>query len=177
MRRGLDAVYTLAGALAAACVLLIGVLMLGQSILREFGVATGATSDVVGWLCAAAAFLGLAHTFKHGDIVRVTLVIDMLSPPARQRLEAIALALVLPATGYLAWWATYFTWESWAFEEVASGLLPLPMWIPQSTLVVGAWLLFVAVFDELLIVLSGRRPTYVVAAEQRHAQGDFSSDI
>ena len=41
----------------------------------------------------------------------------------------------------------------------------------------GAVLLLVAVLDELILVLRGQRPSYVVAAEERHAQGDFSSDI
>jgi hypothetical protein len=43
--------------------------------------------------------------------------------------------------------------------------------------VVGALLFFVAVVDELLRVLTGSRPTYVTAAEERHARGDFSEDL
>ena len=42
---------------------------------------------------------------------------------------------------------------------------------------IGAWLFFIAVVDELVIVARGKRPTYVVAVEERHAQGDFSSDV
>jgi hypothetical protein len=31
--------------------------------------------------------------------------------------------------------------------------------------------------DELVLVLRGERPTYVTAAEERHARGDFSEDL
>lgn len=177
MRKLLDAIYLGAGYLAAVMVLAVAVLMIGQSVLREFHVATGAVNDVVAWCCAGAAFLAMAHAFKHGDFVRVTLTMEHLSPAWQKRFEVFALMVGSAATGYLAWWANRFTYESWEFNDLAQGLLPLPLWIPQSTFAFGAALLFVAVVDELVIVLRGGRPSYVVAVEARHAQGDFSSDV
>ena len=177
MRKFLDWLYLAAAALAAACICAIAVLMIGQSILREFGVRTGATNDVVSWLCAAAAFLAMAHAFKHGDFVRVTLLLEKLPPALRRKFEMASLALACLAIGYLAWWATRFTYESWQFNDMAGGLLALPIWIPQTSFVLGAWLFFVAVLDEMVIVLRGQQPSYEVALQQRHAQGDFSSDI
>jgi TRAP-type C4-dicarboxylate transport system permease small subunit len=177
MRRALDRLYDAAGALAACFVLLILVLMIGQSLLREFGVRTGAVNDVVSWCCAAASFFAMAHAFKHGDFVRVTLLLDTLSAPVRRMLELAALGIASVAVGYLAWWACRFTYDSWRFNELAQGLLPIPIWIPQSSFALGALLLFVAVVDELVLVLRGARPTYVTAVEERHAHGDFSSDI
>ena len=43
--------------------------------------------------------------------------------------------------------------------------------------VVGAILLLVAVLDELVTVLRGNRPGYVLAVEERHARGDFTEDV
>jgi len=51
------------------------------------------------------------------------------------------------------------------------------MWIPQLSFALGSILLLVAVLDELVIVLRGNRPSYVVAVEERHAKGDFSADV
>ena len=177
LRRFLDALYLGAGYVAACCILLIMVLMVGQSILRELHVRTGAVNDVVSWLCAAAAFFAMAHAFKHGDFVRVTLLLEKVSPAAQRRFEMAALAIAAVAVGYLAWWANRFTWDSYVFDETAQGMLPIKMWIPQSTFAIGAILLFVAVFDELVVVLRGGRPSYVVAVEERHAHGDFSSEV
>ena len=153
------------------------VLMIAQSILREMHVRTGAVNDVVSWLCAAAAFFAMAHAFKHGDFVRVTLLLEKLSPAAQRRFETAALAIAAVAVGYLAWWANRFTYESWAFDDIAQGLLPLPIWIPQLSFALGSILLLVAVLDELVIVLRGGRPSYVVAVEERHARGDFSAEV
>ena len=177
LRRFLDALYLVAGYVAACCILLIMLLMIAQSILREMHVRTGAVNDVVAWLCAAAAFFAMAHAFKHGDFVRVTLLLEKVSPAAQRRFEMGALAIAAVAVGYLAWWANRFTWDSFVFDETAQGMLPIKMWIPQSTFAIGAILLFVAVIDELVVVVRGGRPSYVVAVEERHAHGDFSSEV
>ena len=177
MRRWLDRLYYAAGAIGACFVLVVGVLMIGQSVLREFGVRTGAVNDIVAWSCAAASFFAMAHAFKHGDFVRVTLLLEAVPAGLRRAMELASLSIATVAVAYLAWWACRFTYDSWRFNELAQGLLPIPIWIPQSSFALGALLLLVAVVDELILVLRGARPTYVTAVEARHAQGDFSSDV
>lgn len=177
MRKILDALYQAAGALAALCVLAIFVLMIYASIGREMGWRVGIVNDLVSWLCAAAAFLAMAQAFRNGDFVRVTLLLETLSPPLRRVFEIVSLSVAAVAIGYLAWWAARFTYESWQFHDMAGGLLVVPMWIPQTTFVVGALLFFIAVIDELVLVLSGAKPTYVRLVEERHARGDFSEDM
>ncbi|HEX6706867.1 MAG TPA: TRAP transporter small permease [Albitalea sp.] len=177
MRRALDLAYDGAGALAGLFVLAILVMMIGQSVLREFGVATGPVNDVVAWSCAAAAFLPMAYTLRHGDFVRVTLLLEKLSPPRRRQLELACLAIGAVAVAYFAWSVLRFVHESWVFHDVATGQLAMPIWIPQASFALGAVLLFVAVVDELVRVWRGAIPIYVEAVEQRHAAGDFSADL
>jgi len=177
LRRALDRLYLASGALGAFFIVLIGVLMIAQSVLRELNVRTGAVNDVVAWFCAAAAFFTMAHAFKHGDFVRVTLLLESTSDRTRRALEIMALAIGSLAVGYLAWWACKFTYESWEFNDIAQGLLPLPLWIPQLSFALGSVLLWVAMLDELILVLRGEVPTYVREVQERHARGDFSSDI
>lgn len=176
-RKALDVTYLGAGALGAAAVLAIAVLMIWQTVMRLAGHSTGAANDIVAWLAAAAAFLTMAHAFKHGDFVRVTVLIDRLPAARRRQSEIVSLSLGVAATGYLAWSAFEATVESWRFNDIAQGLLPLPMWIPQSSFVVGALLLLVAVVDELVLVCLGEEPTYTRLARERHSAGDYSSDI
>jgi TRAP-type C4-dicarboxylate transport system permease small subunit len=177
LRRGLDALYWAAAVLGASCVALICLLMVGQSLGRELGVNTGATNDIVSWLCAAGAFFTMAHAFKHGDFVRVTLVLEKVSAPTRRVMELVSLFIALVAVAYLAWWACRFTYQSYEFNELAQGLLPLPIWIPQMSFALGSLLLLVAVLDEFVIVARGGVPTFVRLTAERHAKGDFSSDI
>ena len=177
MRRFLDRLYDTAGALGALCVFFIFVLMIWAGVGRQMNWRVSGVNDVVAWLCAAAAFLAMAHAFRHGDFVRVTLLLDSLPKRLRRMLDVTCLFIALVAVGYLTWWATAFTWESYQFAEVATGLVVIPIWIPQSSFVVGCWLLLIAMVDELVNVLRGGIPSYQRAVEERHAAGDFSSDI
>lgn len=177
MRRLLNFLYDAGGALAAFCVLLICVLMIAAGVGRQLNWQVSGVNDIVAWLCAGAAFLGMAHAFRHGDFVRVTLLLEKVSPAVRRRFDLVCLTIAVVAVGYLTWWATAFTWESYEFAEMATGLVVIPIWIPQSTFVVGSWLLLAAVIDELVTVARGGLPSYQRAVEERHAAGDFSSDV
>lgn len=177
MRRFLDRLYDGAGAIGALCVFLIFVLMIWAGVGRQMNWRVSGINDVVAWLCAAAAFFAMAHAFRHGDFVRVTLLLEHVPRRVRRGLDLLCLAIGLVSVGYLTWWATAFTWESYEFAEMATGLVVIPIWIPQSTFVIGCWLLLLAVLDELVTVLRGGTPSYQRAVEERHAAGDFSSDV
>jgi TRAP-type C4-dicarboxylate transport system permease small subunit len=177
LRTGLDRLYLLSAIFGAGCIALICLLMIWQTLGRQFGWSTGATNDIVSWLCAAAAFFTMAHAFKHGDFVRVTLALEKMKPTRRRAFELFSLFVAVVAIGYLTFWACRFTFQSWQFNELAQGLLPLPIWIPQSSFALGSLLLLVAALDEFVIVLRGGVPTFVRLVQERHAKGDFSSDI
>ena len=177
IRRTLDGLYALGGQLAALCVLIIFVLMIGASIGRWLEWRVSWINDVVSWLCAAAAFLGMAYSFRNGDFVRVTLVLEAVSPKTRRGLEVVSLAIAAVAIGYLGYWAARFTWESWEFNDIAGNMVAIPIWIPQLSFVVGALIFAIAVIDECVCVLRGGKPSYVARVEERHARGDFSEEL
>ncbi len=177
MRRFLDRLYDGAGALGAFCVFLIFVLMIWAGVGRQMNWRVSGINDIVAWLCAAASFFAMAHAFRNGDFVRVTLLLEKLPAGTRRLFELGCLVIALISVGYLTWWATSFTWDSYQFHEMATGLVVIPIWIPQSTFVIGCWLFLVALIDELVGVLRGQTPSYQRAVEERHAAGDFSSDV
>lgn len=177
VRRALDLLYTASGALAAICLAAICALMLAQAFGRGAGILIRGADDIVAWLTAACAFFALGHTFRKGELVRVGLWLDMLGARARWRMEVISLALTLAFVGYMAWAVTRFVYESWQFNEVAQGLIKIPIWVPQMSFVIGVIIFFVAVSDELVAVLAGRKPAYQVAEEERRAAGDFSETV
>jgi TRAP-type C4-dicarboxylate transport system permease small subunit len=158
-------------------VLSIFVVMLGTSIMRVVGLRTGGFEEIIAWLTAAAAFTGLASTFKHGDFVRVELLITRLPRGSRRAAELTALGIGTAFLGYMAWSTSAYVLDSYRFGDMANGLIAIPIWIPQLSFIVGTVLLFVAMVDELVRVALGSRPTYVVAVEERHARGDFTEDV
>lgn len=177
LRRALDGLYALGGALAALCVLAILVLMIGASVGRYANWRVSWINDVVAWLCAAAAFLGMAYSFRNGDFVRVTLLLESMPARVRRWFEIGSLAIASVAIAYLGWWAARFTYESWEFNDIAGNMVAIPMWIPQLSFVVGALIFVVAVLDECVCVLRGAKPSYVARVEERHARGDFSEEL
>ena len=177
LRKLLDSLYLGSGVLAAVFLCGIGVLMLAQIIGREMGVQVRGADDLTAWFCAASAFLPLAHTFKRGELVRVGLLLEHLRPAARRYAELFSLATATLFVGYMAWSVTRFVYQSYAINDVAQGMLPLPMWIPQSSFAAGVIVLFIAIVDELVLVFQKFTPTYVLAEEERHARGDFSESV
>ena len=177
MRRFLDRLYDGAGVAAAIAMAGICVLMLAQAFGREAGILIRGAEDIVAWLCAACAFLALAHTFRNGDLVRVGVFLDRLPARARWIAELVALTASAVFTAYMLWAVTRFVYDSYAFNEVAQGLIRVPIWIPQLSLVLGVLIFFVAVVDELILVIRKQKPTYQVAEEQRAAAGDFSETV
>ena len=177
MRRFLDRLYLGAAILAAVMLAAIGVLMLAQVAFRELGMQVRGADDLTAWLCAASAFLPLAHTFRQGELIRVGLVLDKVSERRRHALEIASLAAAAIVVGYMTFAVGKFVHESWSFHEMAQGLLVIPIWIPQVSFLLGVAILFVAIVDELVVVLRGGKPGYRIAEEERFARGEFGEGV
>lgn len=160
LRRALDAMYLWAGYLAGACLFLIFALMVVMSAGREIGVNIPSGDDFAAFAMAALAFLGLAHTFKSGEMIRVGFLIDRLHGRTRRIVEAFCLALGSGFIGYFALNAVQLTIDSWKLHDMSSGAIAIPLWIPQIAMAAGLIILFIAMLDELLRVLRGRMPSY-----------------
>ena len=165
MRKLLDRLYFAAGAVAGACIVLITVMILAQIVGRWFGVIIPSTEDFSGYLLAAATFLALAYTFRHGGHIRVTLLIHRLSTRLQRRLTHVVLALFVVIMGWGAWHICYLVYESWSFEELSQGYIAIPLWIPQVPMALGAVLFFIALIDDLVCSLRGATPTFLELEE------------
>jgi TRAP-type C4-dicarboxylate transport system permease small subunit len=109
--------------------------------------------------------------------VRVGLLVERLPARARRHAETLCLLVALVFVGYTAWAAARFVYESWQFDEVAQGLIRIPIWIPQMSFALGAAVFLVAVLDELVLHLSGRKTAYQAAEDARRATADFSDHV
>lgn len=160
IRLFLDRLYLFSGYLAGVFLIAIFVLMMLLSAGRPLGINIPAGDDFAAWCMAAMAFLGLAHTFKRGEIIRVGLVIEKLTGKKRWAMEVFALGVAAAFTLYFSWYAVSMTYDSWRFQDMAQGVVAVPLWIPQIGYSGGLTILAIAVIDELLHVLKGNKPTY-----------------
>jgi TRAP-type C4-dicarboxylate transport system permease small subunit len=160
LRRALDALYLFAGYAAGAFLVLVFAIMMVMSVGRQFSLNIPAGDDIASWCMAAMAFLGLAHTFKRGEMIRVGLLLERLHGRTKQVAEVVALAV---ATGFILYYtrhAIQMTYDSWRFNDMAQGVLAVPLWIPQLGFTGGLVILSIALIDEMVNVLRGNRPTY-----------------
>jgi TRAP-type C4-dicarboxylate transport system permease small subunit len=161
MRKALDTLYLWAGYAAGMFLILIFILMMSLSLGREIGFNIPSGDDFASWCMAAMAFLGLAHTFKSGEMIRVGLLIDRFTGQTRWAFETFSLVLGLGFVGFFAWHAVVMTWQSYAFNDVAGGVVAMPMWIPQLGFSGGLVILFIAFIDEFVhVVLRRQAPRY-----------------
>jgi hypothetical protein len=54
-------------------------------------------------------------------------------------------------------------WTSHIINDVSQGLVPVPLWLPQSGMALGLIIMAIALLDDLLVLLAGGTPSYLVA--------------
>jgi len=160
VRTILDRLYLFAGYAAGAFMVAIFVLMMLLSAGRPIGLNIPAGDDFTSWCMAAMAFLGLAHTFRHGEMIRVGLLIDRIEGRARWAIEMTCLVIGIGFIGFFAWHAVRLTYDSWRFHDMSQGVIAVPLWIPQIGYAAGLVILLIAFVDELFYVLPGNHPRY-----------------
>ena len=165
MRQILNFIYNGAGLLAGCCILGITLLILAQSIGRWFGVIIPSTEDFAGYLLAASSFLGLAYTFRHGVHIRVNLITKHLSDGVRHKLETGILLLATLMACFMSYYMALMVFESYEFEELSSGYIAVPLWIPQTAPMIGLFIFTLALADDLLVHVTGGRASYLAAEE------------
>jgi TRAP-type C4-dicarboxylate transport system permease small subunit len=160
MRVFLDRLYLYAGYLAGMFMVAIFVQMMLLSAGRPVGFNIPAADDFVSWSMAAMAFLGLAHTFRHGEMIRVGLLIDKLPEKSRYWVELGCLIIGTGFIGFFAYHAVKMNYQSYLFGDMSQGVVLVPMWIPQIGYSTGLIILLVAFVDELIHVAMGGAPRY-----------------
>lgn len=122
--------------------------------------------EFAGYFMGMSAFLALAHTFVAGEHIRVTVLMDRAKPAARRALERIAVTLAVAMAAYLAYYIAKLAWQSWQFDERSSGLIALPMWLPQSAMALGAVTFLLAVAERSWRVWHGEPMAIQPTAEE-----------
>jgi TRAP-type C4-dicarboxylate transport system permease small subunit len=157
MRRLLDFLYDASAWLAALAMIGVLVMVLTSIVSRQVGFHVPGTDAYAGYAMAAAGFLALAHTLKRNEHIRVTLLLGRLQGGARRALEIWALTVAVLLGGLFAWFSVRLAWNSRAFHDISTGNDATPLWIPQLAMAFGTLVLLVALLDEWVLELRGRR--------------------
>ena len=155
MRAGLDRLYLWSGYAAGVCLVVTMALMMILALGRQFAVNIPDGTDFASWSMAAMTFLGLAHTFRRGEMIRVGLLLEKLSGRPKHIAELLALSVTLTFLLYFTYHAYDFVRVSRLTQEMSNGVIAIPIWVPQLSFLAGAVILTIAVADELIHVARG----------------------
>ena len=159
MRKTLDLLYDAAAWLAALAMIGVLVMVLLSIVSRQVGFHVAGTDAYAGYAMAAAGFLALAHTLKHNEHIRVTLLLGRLKGKAKRALEMWALTAAVLLAALFAYYSVRLAWQSHVLNDVSTGNDATALWIPQLGMAVGTVVLLIAFIDEWWLELTGRRVT------------------
>lgn len=147
MRTILDRLYLASGAVSGIGIVLICLIILARVVGRWLGILIPSSEDFAGYLLSASSFLALAYAFRSGAHIRVSLFISRLPANALVWVDRFVLTIASILVCFIAYHLTYMVWESWDFEEVTSGYVPMPLWLVQLPMPVGAIIFAISVLD------------------------------
>jgi len=182
MRRYLDFLYKASGWFGACCIGAICLLVVCQVMMNLTdristlltGTAIGLTipsyADFTGFLLAAASFMALSYSLREGAHIRVSLIISRLPEKLHRPVEIWCSLFALSISIYFSWYTAKLTHESFVYNDLSPGMIAVPIWIPQTALLLGLIILSIALMDELVTVLRGKMPSYVEKGEMLLAE-------
>jgi TRAP-type C4-dicarboxylate transport system permease small subunit len=139
--------------LAALCLIAILGLIVVQMLARWTGEVFPGAPDYAGYAMAAAAFLAFANALNRGSHIRVSLLLNALSPGLRRMFEIWCFGIGAAVMWYFVFYAQRFVYWSWKFNDISQGQDKTPLWIPQMAMLVGAVIFAIALTDHLLHVI------------------------
>lgn len=155
MRKLLDGLYTGSGLLSAALIAAICLLVTAQVFLNlitkygpfDINMTIPSYADFAGYMLAAASFLALSYTLMRGGHIRVTMVLNIVRPVFQLAAELFALTLCAAVSGFASFYMYRLVHESYEFGDVSSGIVAIPLYIPQSSVLAGLVILTIALVD------------------------------
>ena len=183
MRSALDRLYWVSGVLAAGFLVAICAIVLAQvacnavdAVIALFGreplgLVVPSYAEFAGFFLTATSFFALASTLRAGGHIRVLLLLHRLPQPLQRAAEFWCVGVALAVSAYFSWYTWKLVAESIEYNDMSPGIVPVALWLPQSTMALGLSVLAIALADELVGLVRGRRPSYAETEAQTGGHG------
>jgi TRAP-type C4-dicarboxylate transport system permease small subunit len=138
---------------ALCAILLIAMIILigAEAMARNaFATSLQVTDEIGGYLLVATTFLSMSVAEAHGAFHRVELVQARLGQSARLVSQIVFDLMSLVASALITWQLARLVINSWRSEDVAPTPLQTPLWMPETTMAIGMFLLCLALVRTIL---------------------------
>ncbi len=152
-RRTLDLLYQVSTIAAALCMIAILALIVAQMLARWTGEVFPGAPDYAGYAMASASFLAFAGALNSGAHIRVSLLLNALSPTGQRWLNIWCFGIATAVGWYVVYYIYRMLGFAIKFNDVSQGQDATPMWIAQSPMFVGAVILAIALTDNLIALI------------------------
>ena len=149
----LKKIYKFSGYIAALFLILVATFILIGIASRIFGFYIRGLAEYSGYCMAASSFFALAYTFVEGGHIRITLFLEKASGVKKKLLEIWCLVIASFFSGYVAFYFIKMLKISYNFQERSEGADEMLIWIPQTSVAIGALIFFVCVFHKFILTI------------------------
>lgn len=144
-------VLCIGGAAIATLTVLITLVTTGYSVFLRYALGKPITwiDELSGYLVVAIVMFGAAEALRKDDHIQVDIVTAGLQGWALACMRVVWMAMVIAFTTVLlvsAWDTVNFSRN---FGLYSDGYMEMPMWVPQSLLIVGSVLLLLAAIAKI----------------------------
>ena len=138
-----------------ASIVILMMLVVAYSVVNRYILNTPVTwtDELSGYLVVALVMLGAADALRRGDHISVDLITSRLTKRGKRLVEIWGYIVVLIFSSVLLMSSKQTIDYSLNFEIVSEGYLEVPMWIPQSFLILGGSLVFLVALVKLIIAV------------------------
>lgn len=151
--RVLEAIYTIAGYIAAVFMIAILVIIVLNMGARWTSITFPGATNYAGYCMAAASFFALAYALNHGAHIRVSLFLGRMGRYRRWG-EIWCYGIAALTATFFARYAMKTNYWSSKLNDVSQGQDATPLWIPQIPMSIGAVLLAVVLWDHFYRILT-----------------------
>jgi TRAP-type C4-dicarboxylate transport system permease small subunit len=145
------------GALSGAVIGAMALLITADVVMRALAIRPlGWTVEMTEYGLLVVGFLGAPWVLRHGDHIRVDVVLRGLSPVWAGRMLILANAIALIACLFVAWYGLQAAMQAFARGSILFKTLHMPQWIILSIMPLGVGLLAYEFLSRILRRLAGR---------------------
>jgi TRAP-type C4-dicarboxylate transport system permease small subunit len=138
-----------------AMVLIILLDILGR---RFLGKSTHMADELSGYFLVVITFMGAAYTLFQGRHVTVDVVMEHLPPKGAHILGLCTSLLGTCFIGIMIWYSLKLSLSSLRYGTTSGTMLDIPMWIPQSIVPLGLFILGLGALVYLLqLIVPGKK--------------------
>jgi TRAP-type C4-dicarboxylate transport system permease small subunit len=148
-------IYQWSGVLSAICLAGIAVVIIAQIIARLAGTQIPSADHFAAWAMASAVFLALPSTFLKGSHIRVTLILTSFGKTAERVMDFLSTLIAIAILAWGTWFIAEYVYESYTYNDVSQGIIAVPLWIPQCTMLIGMVLMLTAFIERLYSLIQG----------------------